>query len=1478
MKRIALCTLAVLALGFGQALSATLTVDAAGGADYTTIQAAVTAAADGDVIQVADGTYTVSSQLNITKGLTLSGASEAGTIVDCSASAGYGFSIAASNVTVENMTILPPDQNYTIHASGTSNPPNGFDNLVLRHVSITGSHRRTAFDVHGYNTVTLSHLTSADAYGGNGLQVTGCVDVTMDNITTANNAWGSIAIYCSSSSYLNRGSSNVQIDGTTLSVGEDYVFSQDEFGLFNTNYAVSGYGHHVRNSRFREPGTDSEGYTFLRNDLAHAAALALALPFPEASTIIDLDTGNYAVAAGMSIQAAIDAADAGGVINVGAGHFEEQLHITLNDLVIAGAGKALTFIDSPVDLPLGYSSGSSTNYPIVYVENCGGVAISGLTVDGLGRGNANYRFQGIGFWNSGGSVADVDVMNISDTPFSGAQHCVGVYAYNNTGGPYAISLTDVLVDDYQKNGVALSGEGLTVALTRVTTIGAGPTDVTAQNGIQISYGAGGTMDECSISGCFWDGPTWWASGLLVYQSPGIAITNTNIDGCQGSYYLYDVSGSVTGGSVTNALAAGVGIYNSAAKAAATHRQAQPLADDYVAAPNKAATTFVVDGVSATGNGAAGTWGLDLWAEAPLDITCTNSSFDNFDYGMSFAVGAGSITGYATGNAVANSGSFGAWTNNALPIDARDNDWGDASGPLHATNPGGLGDAVSDNILFTPWTGRTTSVVADLGATPSGAFYWEGTPAVGVDDDAAPGFEPGAFQAPAAYTRYGFAPEALFGRPVTMGELYDIRYLTKKDTTHDVDAADWYLVMYTDPYDGSPGSSWYGNRINAEPYFSDDLNETAGEWTAWQSLAGVDNRLRFFDSSSGYFGSYTDGFLEDMAADAAYAAQPLMLFGVSLGTAWAAGFDGLLDGLEIELVSGEILTLNFLSGNAAASAATDAVGPLACGDELTFTFSLDLSADMPDVFLYNAVVRASAELSFGTITDLLPFTDVNNNFFTFDNGDGSYTITGSTVANPSSPISGPGTFDLFSIGFAAAAEGSGAVSFDSLVLRDPENNTIASITDGASIAIDCTAPAAVTGIAAAPGHNKIDVSWNHDGGDVDHYEVFAGLWHDGAGASAYPEYDDLPGDVIPARPADYAAAAASGEWVSVGVPGSPGFTQNWADHLARGVYYYEVFAVDAAGNASPAAAANDRATNYWLGDVYGPAGDATPNGLVDPFDINELGSYFFTTVNIGDAGAAVDVGPTDDWSRLGIPTTDSRVDFEDLMVFSMNFGVVAPAKTMPSFSDRVVLAWADYGNGRYGLRLVEGDGLKGLRITGPGNVISVEAGQLLDEQSEPTFVRNDGESFHAVAAVMGTNVAFQGAGDLLIVEAGAAMDASDLVISARGVDNSELTVSLEQTSGALTPRVFSLYPNYPNPFNPMTKISFSLPEAQAVRLSIYSVDGRRVATLMQETRPAGLHEVIWKGQDNNGRQMASGVYFCRIEAGPYSAVHKMTLTK
>jgi flagellar hook assembly protein FlgD len=88
----------------------------------------------------------------------------------------------------------------------------------------------------------------------------------------------------------------------------------------------------------------------------------------------------------------------------------------------------------------------------------------------------------------------------------------------------------------------------------------------------------------------------------------------------------------------------------------------------------------------------------------------------------------------------------------------------------------------------------------------------------------------------------------------------------------------------------------------------------------------------------------------------------------------------------------------------------------------------------------------------------------------------------------------------------------------------------------------------------------------------------------------------------------------------------------------------------------------------------------------------------------------------------------------------------------------------------------------------------------------------------------------------------------------------------------------LHPNYPNPFNPATTISFSLPDAQNVIMSVYGVDGRRIATLVRGRLGAGMQEVVWTGRDDSGKAVSTGTYFYRINAGPYNKVNKMTLIK
>jgi hypothetical protein len=91
-----------------------------------------------------------------------------------------------------------------------------------------------------------------------------------------------------------------------------------------------------------------------------------------------------------------------------------------------------------------------------------------------------------------------------------------------------------------------------------------------------------------------------------------------------------------------------------------------------------------------------------------------------------------------------------------------------------------------------------------------------------------------------------------------------------------------------------------------------------------------------------------------------------------------------------------------------------------------------------------------------------------------------------------------------------------------------------------------------------------------------------------------------------------------------------------------------------------------------------------------------------------------------------------------------------------------------------------------------------------------------------------------------------------------------------------PQTFAVN-NYPNPFNPSTKICLSLPEASAWSVKIYNVAGQLVNELSGYNE-AGTFEVMWEGTDNNGSHVASGIYFYKAQAGQYTATRKMVLMK
>ncbi len=419
------------------------------------------------------------------------------------------------------------------------------------------------------------------------------------------------------------------------------------------------------------------------------------------------------------------------------------------------------------------------------------------------------------------------------------------------------------------------------------------------------------------------------------------------------------------------------------------------------------------------------------------------------------------------------------------------------------------------------------------------------------------------------------------------------------------------------------------------------------------------------------------------------------------------------------------------------------------------------------------------------------------------------------------------------------------------------------------------PDAIAALTAAPGVDAITVAYDGVPDDAEAIELWRGLWRDGNGNSAYPLYDDAPGSNPPVRPADHAAIVADTTWTLVTtLPAADG---TYVDSLAvRGVYSYEAFARDALGNWSARTTEAPRATNYQLGDIADPL-----DGIVDTLDIAALVSAFGTTRDDTVFNAIADFGPTDDASGHGIPLTDGAVDFEDVMIAGLNYGDPVPP---PPQGGDVLLAWRHVDTTVWALELqAAAPHLKGLRFgfTLPNGVTaSVISGALLGSQTSPYVLRNTQPDRLDVSLVMlGGGAGIAGAGELMRVTLSEAVAFTDTLLIARDVDNAPITATLDQSVDVpLLDAPLVLAQNAPNPFNPSTTIRFAVGAAGHVRLAVYDLHGRRVASLIDGPVAAGAHLAVWRGQDEHGSVVASGVYLYRLEAAGHVETRAMVLLK
>lgn len=281
-------------------------------------------------------------------------------------------------------------------------------------------------------------------------------------------------------------------------------------------------------------------------------------PTADPVILVDDDKVQCPTATFTTIQSAVDAASPGDTIRVCPGTYVEQVTIS-KSLTIRGDNGAIVMPTAVrvngTDIPSGTPVAA-----VILVSNSAAVNVSNLIVDGSNNGivECSPDLKGILFQNSSGTIESNAVRHIRLSPSpNGCQSGEAIEVETASGLTSTVQIQGNSVWDYQKNGITANQTGTAATIATNTVTGIGPTPGAAQNGIQVAFGATGSITGNTVADNIWSkcvstrDCTTNATGILVIESDGIVVTNNTTGSNQVGIFVGGNSSSVRTNTIFN---------------------------------------------------------------------------------------------------------------------------------------------------------------------------------------------------------------------------------------------------------------------------------------------------------------------------------------------------------------------------------------------------------------------------------------------------------------------------------------------------------------------------------------------------------------------------------------------------------------------------------------------------------------------------------------------------------------------------------------------------------------------------------------------------------------------------------------------------------------------------------------------------------------------------------------------------------------